>query len=154
MLACVSPSDSDFCETLNTLKYANRARNIKNKVTQNQDSSSKQIALLRTQLSQALAQLAMYKVSFQSKRRCITKNFQAKSGPSDCGDAKASDVQAYNDMFEENHMLQEEVKSLKSKIKELQDTVEHQKSRLVAVQLENLGSGDEEAKDLIQVALI
>ena len=63
MLACVSPSDSDFCETLNTLKYANRARNIKNKVTQNQDSSSKQIALLRTQLSQALAQLAMYKVS-------------------------------------------------------------------------------------------
>lgn len=57
-------------------------------------------------------------------------------------------------MFEENHMLQEEVKSLKSKIKELQDTVEHQKSRLVAVQLENLGSGDEDAKDLIQVSLI
>lgn len=57
-------------------------------------------------------------------------------------------------MFEENHMLQEEVKSLKSKIKELQDTVEHQKSRLVAVQLENLGSGDEEAKDLIQVSMI
>ncbi len=33
MIACISPSDRDFMETLNTLKYANRARNIKNKVT-------------------------------------------------------------------------------------------------------------------------
>jgi len=35
MIACVSPSDRDFMETLNTLKYANRARNIKNKVNFN-----------------------------------------------------------------------------------------------------------------------
>ena len=34
MIACISPSDCDFVETLNTLKYANRARNIKNKVHQ------------------------------------------------------------------------------------------------------------------------
>ena len=33
MIACISPSDRDFMETLNTLKYANRARNIKNKVS-------------------------------------------------------------------------------------------------------------------------
>ena len=32
MVACVSPADRDFMETLNTLKYANRAKNIKNKV--------------------------------------------------------------------------------------------------------------------------
>ena len=32
MVACVSPTDRDFMETLNTLKYSNRARNIKNKV--------------------------------------------------------------------------------------------------------------------------
>lgn len=31
IIACVSPSDCDFVETLNTLKYANRAKNIKNK---------------------------------------------------------------------------------------------------------------------------
>ena len=29
MIACVSPADSNFEETLNTLKYANRAKNIK-----------------------------------------------------------------------------------------------------------------------------
>ena len=33
MIACVSPSDSDFVETLNTMKYANRAKNIRNKVS-------------------------------------------------------------------------------------------------------------------------
>jgi hypothetical protein len=36
MIACCSPSDRDFMETLNTLKYANRARNIKNRVVLNQ----------------------------------------------------------------------------------------------------------------------
>ncbi|CAI9282887.1 unnamed protein product [Lactuca saligna] len=33
MIACVSPADFNFEETLNTLKYANRARNIQNKAS-------------------------------------------------------------------------------------------------------------------------
>ncbi|GBC24957.2 uncharacterized protein OCT59_009458 [Rhizophagus irregularis] len=53
MLACVSPSDSNFMETLNTLKYANRARNIKNKVSVNEsyDGNSVEINQLRSQIS-------------------------------------------------------------------------------------------------------
>lgn len=31
IVACVSPADTNTEETLNTLKYANRARNIQNK---------------------------------------------------------------------------------------------------------------------------
>ena len=38
MIACVSPADTNFMETLNTLKYANRARNIKNRVVLNQEA--------------------------------------------------------------------------------------------------------------------
>ncbi|KAI8923605.1 P-loop containing nucleoside triphosphate hydrolase protein, partial [Entophlyctis helioformis] len=37
MLACVSPSDLNYSETVNTLHYANRARNIKNRVVINQE---------------------------------------------------------------------------------------------------------------------
>lgn len=37
MLACVSPADINYTETLNTLKYANRARNIRNRATVNQE---------------------------------------------------------------------------------------------------------------------
>lgn len=138
MIACVSPSDSDFMETLNTLKYANRARNIKNKITQNQDSSSKQLALLRTKLSQALAELALYK---SNGAACNAAGDQGKS---------SADVTAYNDMFQENYMLQEEVKRVKNKLKELQDIIERQKARLVALQMENVDSSDIESKDIIQ----
>lgn len=37
MLACASPADTNMTETLNTLKYANRARNIRNRVVINQE---------------------------------------------------------------------------------------------------------------------
>ncbi|KZT26623.1 kinesin-domain-containing protein [Neolentinus lepideus HHB14362 ss-1] len=36
MIACVSPAEWNAGETINTLKYANRARNIKNRVTLNE----------------------------------------------------------------------------------------------------------------------
>ena len=43
MIACVSPADSNFEETLGTMKYASRARNIKNKPVINRDPKSAQI---------------------------------------------------------------------------------------------------------------
>lgn len=61
MIACISPSDRDFMETLNTLKYANRARNIKNKVMVNQDRASQQISALRTEIARLQMELMEYK---------------------------------------------------------------------------------------------
>ncbi|KAJ3685351.1 hypothetical protein LUZ61_014515 [Rhynchospora tenuis] len=37
MIACISPADSNAKETINTLKYANRARNIQNKAVINRN---------------------------------------------------------------------------------------------------------------------
>ena len=61
MIACVSPSDRDFMETLNTLRYANRARNIKNKVIANQDKASKQLAILRQEIQLLQQELIDFK---------------------------------------------------------------------------------------------
>lgn len=61
MIACISPSDRDFMETLNTLMYANRARNIQNKVVLNQDKSSRTILMLRQEIQQLQVQLLEYK---------------------------------------------------------------------------------------------
>jgi len=47
-LACVSPSDTNASETLSTLQYANRARNIKNTPTRNVDETALEIQRLRT----------------------------------------------------------------------------------------------------------
>ncbi|XP_077499049.1 osmotic avoidance abnormal protein 3-like [Amblyomma americanum] len=44
MLACVSPADSNYDETLSTLRYASRAKNIKNRPCVNEDPKD---ALLR-----------------------------------------------------------------------------------------------------------
>jgi kinesin family protein 3/17 len=37
MIACVSPADDNYDETLSTLRYANRAKNIQNRPKINQD---------------------------------------------------------------------------------------------------------------------
>lgn len=60
MLACVSPADSNFMETLNTLKYANRARNIKNRVVVNQDFAGNSIEInqLRAYISRLRMEIA------------------------------------------------------------------------------------------------
>lgn len=50
MVACVSPSASNTEESLNTLRYANRAKNIQNKAVINMDAGSKMIADLRAQI--------------------------------------------------------------------------------------------------------
>jgi hypothetical protein len=40
MIACVSPAESNYEESLNAVKYASRARNIKNKPVVNRDPNS------------------------------------------------------------------------------------------------------------------
>ncbi|XP_012275949.1 kinesin-like protein KIF21A [Orussus abietinus] len=101
MIACVSPSDRDFMETLSTLKYANRARNIKNKVTINQDKSSRTIASLRREIQQLQIELMEYR---QGKRLI--------------------DDNGINDAWHENQMLNSELQNLRTRVKALSETVE------------------------------
>ena len=57
MLACISPSDDSFEETVNTLRYANRARNIQNKAVVNCDPAQMEIAALRQKVQLLQLQL-------------------------------------------------------------------------------------------------
>ncbi|XP_053932021.1 chromosome-associated kinesin KIF4A isoform X1 [Cuculus canorus] len=52
MIACVSPADSNLEETLNTLRYADRARKIKNKPIVNVDPQAAEIHHLKQQVQQ------------------------------------------------------------------------------------------------------
>ncbi|XP_021701208.1 kinesin-like protein KIF21A isoform X5 [Aedes aegypti] len=103
MIACVSPSDRDFMETLNTLKYANRARNIKNKVQINQDQSSRTISQLRREIAALQLELVEYK---QGKRSVDAE-----------GNAAISDT------FLENAMLMQDNKRLQQRLKAMQETI-------------------------------
>ena len=61
MIACVSPADVNLEESMNTLRYANRARNIKNKPVINRDPNAAQISHLRQQLAAAKAEINVLK---------------------------------------------------------------------------------------------
>ncbi|KAL5559975.1 hypothetical protein UlMin_036186 [Ulmus minor] len=61
MIACVSPADTNAEETLNTLKYANRARNIQNKAVINRDPMAAQLQRMRSQIEQLQSELLFYR---------------------------------------------------------------------------------------------
>lgn len=50
MIACVSPADSNMEETINTLRYADRARKIKNKPVVNIDPRTAEMNRLKQQV--------------------------------------------------------------------------------------------------------
>ncbi|XP_069085848.1 kinesin-like protein KIF21A isoform X3 [Pleurodeles waltl] len=136
MIACVSPSDRDFMETLNTLKYANRARNIKNKVMINQDKASQQINTLRSEITRLQMELMEYKTG----KRIIDEE----------------GVESINDMFHENAMLQTENNNLRMRIKAMQETVDALRSRITQLMsdqanqvLARAGDGNEEISNMI-----
>ncbi|XP_039594016.1 kinesin-like protein KIF16B isoform X2 [Polypterus senegalus] len=58
MVATISPADVNYGETLSTLRYANRAKNIINKPTINEDSNVKLIRELRAEIARLKALLA------------------------------------------------------------------------------------------------
>ncbi|KAH7291450.1 hypothetical protein KP509_29G017300 [Ceratopteris richardii] len=61
MIACISPADSNAEETLNTLKYANRARNIQNKPIVNRDPMAAEMQRMRHQVELLQAELMCIK---------------------------------------------------------------------------------------------
>uniref|UniRef100_A0A8B9J4Y8 Kinesin family member 21A n=1 Tax=Astyanax mexicanus TaxID=7994 RepID=A0A8B9J4Y8_ASTMX len=137
MIACTSPSDRDFMETLNTLKYANRARNIKNKVVVNQDKASQQISALRTEI----ARLQMELMEYRTGKRMIGED----------------GMESINDMYHENSMLQTENNNLRVRVKAMQETIDAQRARLTQLLsdqanqvLAKVGEGSEEIGKMIQ----
>ncbi|XP_077878695.1 kinesin-like protein KIF21B isoform X7 [Ictidomys tridecemlineatus] len=137
MIACVSPSDRDFMETLNTLKYANRARNIKNKVVVNQDKTSQQISALRAEI----ARLQMELMEYKAGKRVIGED----------------GAEGYSDLFRENAMLQKENGALRLRVKAMQEAIDAINSRVTHLMsqeanllLAKAGDGNEAIGALIQ----
>uniref|UniRef100_A0A674E520 Kinesin family member 21A n=1 Tax=Salmo trutta TaxID=8032 RepID=A0A674E520_SALTR len=137
MIACISPSDRDFMETLSCLNYANRARNIKNKVMVNQDKASQQISALRTDIARLQMELMEYKTG---------KRMVGEDG-----------MESINDMVHENSMLQTENSNLRIRVKAMQETIDAQRARLTQYLsdqanqvLAKVGEGNEEIGNMIQ----
>ncbi|ELW68452.1 kinesin-like protein KIF27 [Tupaia chinensis] len=69
MITCVSPSSSDFDESLNSLKYANRARNIRNKPTVNFSPES-------DRMDEMEFEIKLLREALQSQRTSVSQTSQ------------------------------------------------------------------------------
>ena len=63
LLSAISPASCNYAETLSTLRYANRAKNIINKPTVNEDSDVKLIRELREEITRLRTLLGGHIVS-------------------------------------------------------------------------------------------
>lgn len=66
MIACVSPAETNYEESLSTIRYASRARNIKNKPVVNRDPNSMLIESLRQQIQTLQFEVKEYATILQS----------------------------------------------------------------------------------------
>nr|XP_015206544.1 PREDICTED: chromosome-associated kinesin KIF4A [Lepisosteus oculatus] len=102
MIACVSPADSNMEETINTLRYADRARKIKNKPIVNIDPRAAELQHLKQQVQEL-------QVMLLHARGGVAP---VLSGPEPAGNVK--------EILEKNRCLQEENNKLS---RELSETV-------------------------------
>ncbi len=104
MLAALSPAADNYEETLSTLRYANRAKNIKNKPTINEDPKDAMLRQLQEEIEALKAQLL-------------------GQGPGVTGDSNAF-VVSQDQIEEEKRKLREE---FEEKIKEIKEQYEEEK---------------------------
>ncbi|XP_033108904.1 kinesin-like protein KIF27 [Anneissia japonica] len=101
MITCISPSAVNFDETLNSLKYANRAKNIKNKPIVNQDVQSIRMEEMQTEIQALREELQRQKTAFgnaeqsgEDKERVLTLEKQMRSIKTTCAHFKVCTEEA------------------------------------------------------------
>eukprot|EP00741_Cyanophora_paradoxa_P007814 tig00001214_g7560.t1 len=117
MMAMVSPAMEAFVESLSTLKFANRAKNIKNEARINEDLDQK--ALLRKyerELKRLRTELQTRSQSVVDKRRLLELEEQRRKAEQD----KLAAITALETRSREYIREKEEKRRLEEKIKQLQ----------------------------------
>lgn len=125
MIACVSPADYNLEETISTLRYADRARKIKNKPIVNQDPNMAEIARLNQLVHQLRMQLAGQGIVQMSPQEWEMKDEKLQKLEVKCRELTTSLSLALADntsLFERQLIMQSANDRLKKKLLELQET--------------------------------
>lgn len=112
MIACASPADSNTEETLNTLRYADRARKIKNKAVVNRNPQSAELARLKQENERLKLQLRANGGSVDSSRPSSVASSSAQS-------FVTADTHLNNDYKKEVEELTEKNKKISEQYDEL-----------------------------------
>ncbi|CAH0484619.1 unnamed protein product [Peronospora farinosa] len=130
MLTCVSPADVNFEETLNALKYANRARNIQNKPVVNRDEASAMTMELRRQIE--MLQMEVHRLrnpglsESELKMTTVGTNFIGM----------ANDFDSFGNLQTRAENAENEVARLTAELKRGKTQLDHLKEEMIAAQAE------------------
>ncbi|XP_009707953.1 PREDICTED: kinesin-like protein KIF7, partial [Cariama cristata] len=141
MIACVSPSSSDFDETLNTLNYASRAQNIQNKAVVNCRKETEHVEELHMQIKNLQKTLEQ---RHRSETRIINRSATAKRCAPDptarllaeCAHYRTCTDAAYRllmELQEDSNLTVEQI----LRVKEWLCTVESERSELTSAGLDS-----------------
>lgn len=130
MLTCVSPADVNFEETLNALKYANRARNIQNKAVVNRDEASAMTLELRRQVQMLQAEVHRLRNPGLSDSELKF----ATVGTNLIG--MQMDFDSYSNLRSRAENAENEVARLTSELKRGKTQLDHLKEEMIAAQAE------------------
>uniref|UniRef100_K3XBM4 Kinesin motor domain-containing protein n=1 Tax=Globisporangium ultimum (strain ATCC 200006 / CBS 805.95 / DAOM BR144) TaxID=431595 RepID=K3XBM4_GLOUD len=130
MLTCVSPADVNFEETLNALKYANRARNIQNKAVVNRDEASAITLELRRQVQMLQAEVHRLRnpglSDSELKFSTVGTNLIGMQ----------MDFDSYSNLRSRAETAENEVARLTSELKRGKTQMDHMKEEMIAAQAE------------------
>lgn len=153
MIACVSPAESNLSETLNTLQYANRARNIKNKMEKNEMEewmTTDNVDFLKSTISKLKNELRLSKSTggnngtaaatkmnqtMMDHHNNMTTNNRLLSDFSDDFSSTSSPIANpdFDDLYHEQHV---KIADLQQQVEELQGAADYFKERNVMVEKE------------------
>ncbi|KAG1079835.1 hypothetical protein G6F42_023587 [Rhizopus arrhizus] len=145
MIACVSPAESNLSETLNTLQYANRARNIKNKMEKNEMEewmTTDNVDMLRTTISKLKNELRNMKSAPATSS--TNHRMQPQSLEFDDFSSTGSPIANpdFDDLYHEQHVM---IADLQQQVEELQGAAEFIKERNVMGEKELIRLHEERA---------
>ncbi|XP_050098296.1 kinesin-like protein unc-104 isoform X6 [Anopheles aquasalis] len=80
MIAAISPADINYDETLSTLRYADRAKQIVCKAVVNEDANAKLIRELKEEIQKLRELLKAEGIEVQEEDECIIKSDKTESG--------------------------------------------------------------------------
>lgn len=133
MIACVSPTEHNLSETMNTLQYANRARNIKNKVEKNEVEewmTTDNIDMLRNLVGSLKNEIKTLKAS-----KPTTSSSSSSSSPPLGGSGMNSEE--FDQIYHEQRVL---IADLQRQVEELdgEASVTRERNRIVEQELQRL----------------
>lgn len=132
MLAAISPADCNYSETLSTLRYANRAKNIINKPTINEDANVKLIRELREEISSLRSMLGSDSVSLKEPQELL-ENLQKKEAQ------EKVLISEWSEKWREVQSILREEKSLGLKKSGVGVTLDSEKPHLIGINDEITG---------------